>query len=104
MKPPEPIIVSDLFPPTLDSLLELLSGLSPDDWNRPTACARWSVKDIASHLLGGEVGILSRKRDGHAYSGNAILSWEDLVALINSLNDTWVKASGRISPSLLSDL
>lgn len=104
MNPPEPIIIADLFRPTLDSLLELLSALSPDDWNRPTACARWSVRDIASHLLGGEVGILSRKRDGHAYSGNAILSWEELVALINSLNDTWVKASGRISPRLLCDL
>jgi uncharacterized protein (TIGR03083 family) len=104
MKPPEPIIVADLFPPTLTSLLDLLSSLSADDWNKPTACARWSVKDIASHLLGGEIGILSRKRDGYAYSGNALLSWEELVALINSLNDTWVKASGRISPRLLCEL
>jgi uncharacterized protein (TIGR03083 family) len=104
MKPPEPIIVADLFRPTLDSLLELLSGLSADDWNKPTACARWSVKDIASHLLGGEVGILSRKRDGYAYSGNPFISWEELVALINSLNDTWVKASGRISTRMLCEL
>jgi uncharacterized protein (TIGR03083 family) len=104
MKPPEPIIVSDLFGPTLDSLLELLSGLSADEWKKPTACARWSVKDIASHLLGGEVGILSRKRDGHAYSGNASISWEELVTLINRLNDVWVKAASRISPRLLCEL
>ena len=26
-------------------------------------CARWSVKDVALHLLGDEIGILSRKRD-----------------------------------------
>jgi uncharacterized protein (TIGR03083 family) len=104
MKPPDPIIVADLFPPVLDSLIELLSGLSADDWNKPTACARWSVKDIASHLLGGEVGILSRKRDGYAYSGNASMIWEELVTLINRLNDTWVKATGRISPRLLREL
>lgn len=97
-------MVSDLFPPTLDSLLQLLAGLSVDEWNRPTACVRWSVKDIASHLLGGEVGILSRKRDGYAYSGNAFISWEELVSLINSLNDTWVKAASRMSPRVLCEL
>lgn len=104
MKPPEPIIVADLFPRVLDSLLELLSSLSADDWNKPTACPGWSVKDIASHLLGGEVGILSRKRDGYAYSGNDSISWEDLVVLINRLNDTWVKATSRMSPRVLCEL
>ncbi len=104
MKPPQPIIVVDLFPPVLDSLLELLSSLSEDDWNKPTACPGWSVKDIASHLLGGEVGILSRKRDGYAYSGSDSISWEDLVVLINRLNDSWVKATSRISPRVLCEL
>ncbi|HXU39876.1 MAG TPA: maleylpyruvate isomerase family mycothiol-dependent enzyme [Blastocatellia bacterium] len=104
MKPPQPIIVADLFQPVLDSLLELLSGLSADDWNKPTACARWSVKDIASHLLGGEVGILSRKRDRYAYSGSDSISWDDLVALINRLNDTWVTATSRMSPRVLCEL
>lgn len=104
MKTPEPIIVADLFPPVLDSLLELLSSLSADDWNKPTACPGWSVKDIASHLLGGEVGILSRKRDGYAYSGNDSIRWEDLVVLINRLNDTWVKATSRMSPRVLCEL
>lgn len=104
MKRPEPIIVTHLFPPVLDSLLELLSSLSPDDWNKPTACARWSVKDIASHLLGGEIGILSRKRDRYAYSGSDSISWEDLVRLINRLNDTWVTATSRMSPRVLCEL
>jgi uncharacterized protein (TIGR03083 family) len=104
MKPPEPIIVADLFPPVLDSLLELLSRLSADDWNKPTACARWSVKDIASHLLGGEIGILSRKRDRYAYSSNASISWDELVTLINRLNDAWVKAASRMSPRVLCEL
>lgn len=104
MKPPEPIIVTGLFQPTLDSLVRLLSDLSADDWNRPTACARWTVKDIASHLLGGEVGILSRHRDGYAYSGNPFISWEELVAWINRLNDTWVKATSRMSPRVLCEL
>lgn len=104
MKTPEPIIVTNVFPEVLDSLLDLLSGLSAEDWNKPTACVRWSVKDIAAHLLGGQLGILSRKRDGFAFSGDPIQKWEDLVSLINNLNDIWVKAASRLSPRVLCDL
>lgn len=104
MKKPEAIQVVHLFPETLDALVDLLTDLSLDDWQRPTVCAGWTVKDIAAHLLGGEIGILSRKRDGHAYSGSPIMDWHDLVALINDLNDTWVKTTRRLSPRLLCDL
>jgi uncharacterized protein (TIGR03083 family) len=103
VKKPDAIQVVHLFPETLDALLDLLHDLSPDDWHRATVCAGWTVKDIAAHLLGGDVGILSRKRDGYAYSGSAIIEWRDLVALINDLNDSWVKATRRLSPPLLCD-
>jgi uncharacterized protein (TIGR03083 family) len=104
MKTPQPVIVTNLFPDVLDSLLDLLSTLSVDDWKRPTVCVRWSVKDIAAHLLGGKLGILSRKRDGYAFSGSAIIEWNDLVALINELNDIWIKAASRFSPPVLCEL
>lgn len=29
---------------------ELISSLEPDDWNRPTPCVGWSVKDVLAHL------------------------------------------------------
>jgi uncharacterized protein (TIGR03083 family) len=103
MKKPDPIIVTKLFPEVLDELVALLSSLSPEDWRRPTACSQWSVKDIALHLLGGEVGILSRKRDGFS-PGGPVGNWEDLVAFINGLNDAWVKATRRLSTRLLCDL
>src|SRR5512138_240149 len=104
MRKPEAIQVGHLFSETLDALLDLLAGLSPDDWQRPTVCAGWMVKDIAQHLLGGDLGILSRKRDGYAYSGSPIMEWRELVALINDLNNSWVKATRRLSPRLLCDL
>jgi uncharacterized protein (TIGR03083 family) len=28
-----------------------LAGLSDDDWNRPSLCAGWTVKDVAAHML-----------------------------------------------------
>ena len=103
MEQPQPIIVIDLFPEILDQLLELLSGLSAEDWVKPTACSLWSAKDVGLHLLGGDVGILSRKRDGYSLSG-VIKDWEDLVTLVNTWNAMWVNATRRISSPLLCDL
>jgi uncharacterized protein (TIGR03083 family) len=100
---PQPIDVLALFPEALDELVRLLSGLSAEQWARPTVCSQWSVKDIALHLLGGEVGILSRKRDGWSAAAD-FKTWDELVAFINDINDTWIKATRRISPPLLCDL
>jgi len=104
MREPEPIIVAHLFPETLDALLEVLAGLSIDEWNAPTVCRNWSVKDIAQHLLGGDIAILARLRDGYAFSGSPIQEWSDLVVMINRLNSEWVTATRRLSPKLLCDL
>jgi len=104
VKTPQPILVTDLFPEVQNALLALLNELTPEEWNRPTVCSQWSVKDIAAHLLGGQIGILSRKRDHYLFSGDPIREWDDLVTLINSLNDTWVKAASRLSPRLLCEL
>lgn len=94
----------DLFPELLEQLLALLSGLSPDEWQEPTACSPWSVKDVAQHLLGDDVGNLSRRRDGFLLPGGEVEDWEGLVALINELNAAWVNATRSISPRLLCDL
>lgn len=103
LQPPQPVIVAGLLPEVLDELLRLLEGLSAADWQRPTACAGWSVKEVALHLLGGEVGNLSRRRDGHTLDA-AIAGWDGLVAFINAWNEDWVRAGRRISPRLLIDL
>jgi uncharacterized protein (TIGR03083 family) len=87
------------------ALLELLRALSSRDWDQPTICAGWSVKDVAAHLLAGDVGVLSRRRDSYNMPGvEAPRNYEELVALINTLNDTWVMAARRLSPQVLCDL
>ncbi len=57
------ILVTGLFRELESHLIRLLRELSPDDWNRPTVCSQWSVKDIASHLLDGSLRRLSIQRD-----------------------------------------
>jgi uncharacterized protein (TIGR03083 family) len=104
MKQPQPIIVSHLFSELLERLLTLLSGLTAEEWERATVCEGWSVQDVALHLLGVEVGILSRKRDGFSHSSSATGYSGTLVDIVNDLNATWVQAARRISPRLLCDL
>lgn len=103
MKSPDPVIVTGLFPELLAALTGLLSGLAPSDWDRPTACGSWTVKDVALHLLGDDVGNLSRRRDGFA-PGAAMAGWDQLVGFINELNETWVEAGRRMSLRLVRDL
>lgn len=100
----EPIIVAHLFLEILEALIGLLSSLSVEEWEKPTACEGWSVKDVAAHLLSDEVGNLSRRRDGYSATNKSIEGWNELVAFINKSNNQWVEAARRISPRLLCDL
>lgn len=105
MQTPKPFLVADLFAPTLDALIHLLSDLSPEEWDRPTVCAGWNVKDVALHLLAVDISNLSRKRDGFSITPQKpILNQQDLVDFINDLNQSWMSAGQRISTPLLIDL
>ena len=103
LMPPKPVIVIDLFPEILAGLVDLLSGLNAPDWQRPTVCSCWSVKDVALHLLGGEIANLSRRRDGLT-SEASLEGWTELVAYLNKWNNDWVQVARRISTSLLVEL
>jgi uncharacterized protein (TIGR03083 family) len=41
----------DLAAAEYDRFLDLLRSLRPDEWRRPTECAAWDVRAMASHLL-----------------------------------------------------
>lgn len=85
----------------------LLAGLDEDAWNRRTECPSYDVKGIASHILGDDLSLLSRQRDGAA-SGLFAEAIErpgaDLRALLDTFNDRWVRASAFLSSDLLVDL
>ncbi len=104
MTRPSPIDVSGRFAPLRTRLLELLASLSEGDWARPTAAPRWSVKDVAAHLLGGDIGNLSRKRDGFRPQAVGAVTYGELVGLVNRSNEEWVSATRRMSPRLLCEL
>jgi hypothetical protein len=100
-----PIKTVHLFPILDQKLIELLKSLSADDWNKPTVARLWTVKDIAAHLLDGNIRTIS---SAHQHPGDTpsapINSYQDLVGYLNGLNATWVQAMKRMSPQLLIEL
>jgi uncharacterized protein (TIGR03083 family) len=102
------IDVVDLFPDERAALLEVLESLTPEEWELATVCPGWSVKDIALHLLGDEVGMISSWRDGfrnpHFADGLDISTWDGLLAAIDRQNVLWVGAMRRMSAPLLIQL
>lgn len=105
MTPVAPILVVDLFPEERAQLLALLSGLAETDWHQPTLCCPgWSVKDVALHLFGDDVGLLSRTPDFKFPNSGEAMAWEELVVFINQANDLWLQATRRIGTGLLLKL
>jgi uncharacterized protein (TIGR03083 family) len=101
------IETAGLFLPLQRELVSLLRGLRESDWSRPTVARRWTVKDIAAHLLDTDLRRLSSHRDGHRPTPPGHVNTEnylDLVAFINQLNASWVDVAKRLSPRVIVDL
>jgi len=58
-----PVDVVHLLPVLDRKLMELLSSLTPDNWQQPTVAKLWTVKDVVAHLLDGNIRTLSLLRD-----------------------------------------
>ena len=97
-----PILTGPLFGEVRRELVSLLGGLTEEEWRLPTAAPKWNVKDVALHILGGDVGNLARRRDGFSLTAD-LSSYEKLVAFINEINASWVLAGQRMSPRVLID-
>ena len=84
--PLEPVIATDLFPDIRVELERVLESLTDEQWEYPTVCTGWTVRDVALHLLGTRVGLLSGFRD-HDGQWVKVDSWEELVTLIDDLQN-----------------
>jgi uncharacterized protein (TIGR03083 family) len=102
MRPLAPTFTAHLYEGLHARLMELLRGLSPDDWQRPTVCREWLVRDIAAHILDTQTRTLSFGRDKLTLPpGPAPANYSELVAMLNGMNADWVRVMRRMSPALL---
>jgi len=104
MKPKSPIYTVELFPLINKKLIEFLQGLSASDWKKNTISPLWSVKDIAAHLLDGNLRRIAVHRDKYFAPAPTLITYKDLVKYLNLLNADWVKASQRLSPQIILEL
>ncbi len=99
--------VLDVYLPERAQLIELLRDLDDEQWDLPTECPKYSVKGIASHILGDDLSLLSRQRDG-AVQGLILVAEKmpgaEFRDLLDGFNDEWVEAVRFFSPSLLIEL
>ena len=55
--------VTPMLRPERALFVELLESLDPEDWDTATECPAYSVKGVATHVLGDDLSLLSRQRD-----------------------------------------
>lgn len=98
----QPIDVRPLFRPLEDQFIALLEQMTEADWDRQTIASQWKVKDVVSHLLDGNLRVLSMQRDKY-FGENPpnIRGYRELVDWLNQLNANWVEATKRLSSSVL---
>jgi uncharacterized protein (TIGR03083 family) len=98
-RPPlQPIFTAHLFPKLEAKLIELLRGLSPEDWEKQTLAPKWKVKDVAAHLLDTQTRMLAAARRGNKPENSKKLTPDKLLALINTLNAEGVRVYGSLCP------
>ncbi|MFC7492674.1 MULTISPECIES: maleylpyruvate isomerase family mycothiol-dependent enzyme [unclassified Nocardioides] len=89
------------------SLADLLAGLSAEQWEAPSLCTEWRVRDVAAHLemtlhgqptLGATLAGIARAR-GHLFDfgRDVAIAWADRPTdeLVSGLRD---RASSRTLP------
>jgi uncharacterized protein (TIGR03083 family) len=100
-----PIKTIHLFQILDQKLIELLNSLTSEDWARRTMAGQWTVKDIAAHLLDGNLRTLSMLRDKfYGEKTEGVDTYNGMVAYLNRLNADWVKTYKRVSPKVLVDM
>jgi uncharacterized protein (TIGR03083 family) len=94
-----------LFVIERDLLIELLRGLEGTDWERPSPCPGWSVLGLCCHLLGDDLALLARHRDGYYGAlGPDSAGEAEFARWLDELQAEWVRAARRLSPRLVTDL
>jgi uncharacterized protein (TIGR03083 family) len=76
-------------------LAEFLSTLRPEDWQAPSLCDGWTVKDVVAHVISYEdldvIGLITRFAKGRIVRANevgveefATMSADELLAFLHS--------------------
>jgi uncharacterized protein (TIGR03083 family) len=81
---------------------ELLRALPPDAWDLPTDCTRWTVKDVAAHIVGETEAFASAREFVHQWLPSARVRREiGSPWLIDGVNEVQVRDRRHVPPAEL---
>lgn len=100
-----PLDTRGLFDEERRDLLVLLDRLTADQWAAASPAEGWTVKDVALRLLDGDLGRLSRERDGDTtgllpHGGPAAT----FAAALDAKNQRWLEAARQLSTRVTLEL
>jgi len=82
--------------------LDMLRSLNQDDWDRPTDCTRWTVKDVAAHIVGETEAFASLREFAHQWRlGPGVRREIGAAELIDGVNEVQVRERRSLSPAQL---
>jgi uncharacterized protein (TIGR03083 family) len=100
----DPILCAHLLRKVDEKLINLLSSLTPEEWELQTVAPLWKVRDVAAHLLDTVLRKLSMVRDSCLVEAVELRSSQDVINLVNRLNREGVTVYRRLSPRVLIGL
>ncbi|MFF4919666.1 MULTISPECIES: TIGR03086 family metal-binding protein [unclassified Kitasatospora] len=79
------------YPEALDAFGERVRLITPEQWDSPTPCSDWSVRDLVNHLtgeqlwvpellMGATVGEVGERFDGDVLGDDPVTAWTDAAA------------------------
>ena len=104
--------VRDIEPIGCDEMVELatteyarllthLRELSPADWERPTVCDGWSVRDMVAHLLGAAEANASQRENASQGIRGLRRARRSARPLVDGINDVQVADRRHLGPEEL---
>ena len=82
-------------------LVALLSTLDPDDWERPTPCEGWRVRDMTAHLLGAAAGNASMMESTRQLVRGGLRVRGTDRPLVDGINEVQIEDRATLSPAQL---
>lgn len=88
-----------------DELRTLLAGLAAEDWERPSLCGAWKVRDVVAHLISmneaGPLGFLQATASIHWFNGTGVARRASLTPdeLLDAFERSMgIRGLGRVVP------
>jgi uncharacterized protein (TIGR03083 family) len=81
-------------------MVELLSRLRAEDWQQPTVCTLWNVREMVAHVVGMAEAQASLRQFVHDFRAAGKRSGG---AMIDALNATQVRDRAELTPAQLVD-